>query len=198
MTWGRYDDGWTDRPIWQNVDHASRWHLVCLVQFCCRTERWDGRIPLATARRLSDVDDPDLALDMLVAAKLIKVRKDTLTVVEIESHIPPEYLRSADRKKRQNERQKASRERTARHNDGDHSTCLPDRCAYVQVVTRNVTRDKTRDNVTRDNDGDPGRVGSGSLGFGQQPQQDLDEPTNHDQKDDPDWWRREPDAEATP
>ncbi|RZT87436.1 hypothetical protein EV383_4360 [Pseudonocardia sediminis] len=125
MTWTRLDDGWTDRPVFDDVPYDCRWHYLCLVQFCSRTSRYDGKIRAADARRCSDLPDPVTAMSVLAAAGLIEVGTDgAVTLPKIEEHVPPPSLRDEGRK----ERQRAEKRRSRLHIRGDHTECLPERC----------------------------------------------------------------------
>lgn len=139
MSWSRFDDRWVDRPVWESVDLASRWHYLCLVQTCSRNERYDGVMPLTRARRASDVDDPDACHAVLEAHSLIEISGDQLKVVQIDEHIPPPSIRNnaADTAVRM--------ARSRKHKNGDHSTCLVEHCEkagqskpVTEVVTRNT------------------------------------------------------------
>jgi hypothetical protein len=148
VTWTRLDDGWTDDVRLEQLPHDVRWHYLSLIQFCSRTARYDGDLRRADARRCSDVEDPDSANAQLVAAGFLTDTPTGYLVVHIAEHVPPPHLRDEQRKAAQRERK--ARERA--HRAGDHSTCLPDRCAHV---TRDVTPPVTRD------------VGTGRDGTGQ-------------------------------
>ena len=139
MTWTRLDDGWSDRPILEQLSYEVRWHYLALIQFCSRTSRYDGVVRSSDARRCSDVADPAAAVAELVNVGLLVAVADGLKLVQIGEHVPPPHQRDAARKEGQRERKR--RERL--HKDGDHSECLPEHCevAMSHVVTGDVTRD---------------------------------------------------------
>lgn len=125
MTWTRLDDGWTDRPVFDEVSYDARWHYLALIQWCSRTSRYDGRIRAADARRCSDLPDPASALGELAAAGLVEVAADgAVTLPRIEEHIPPPSMRDETRK----ERQRAEKRRSRLHAKGNHVECLPESC----------------------------------------------------------------------
>lgn len=125
MTWTRLDDGFTDRPVFDQIPYEARWHYLALVQFCSRTSRYDGKIRAADARRCSDLDDPPTAMAILAAAGLIEVDTDgTVTLPQIAEHVPPPSLRDENRK----ERRRTEKRRSRLHLSGDHTECLPERC----------------------------------------------------------------------
>ena len=155
MTWGRWADTSTQDAVFEHVSFAARWHYHALIEFCCRTDRYDGVIRAVDAQRCSDVDDPMTALAELAAAGLVDVDETarTVRVVRIEQHIQPEHLRDPARKKRQREKSRRWRE----HRKGNHFYCLPENCPGA--VTGHVT----------------GHVGSGRDGYGETPKQPRSE-----------------------
>ena len=162
MTWSRFDDGWVERPVWESVSFEARWHYKCLIQYCSRTRRYDGRIPLSTALRCSDVPDPGECHGVLEAHSLIECRGDVVVLVEIDEHIPPPSVRENA------EQSKIRMARMRKHRNGDHSDCLPEHCespTVTGVVTRNTRTGQDRlstpttgvpvgESVTRNSDGD--------------------------------------------
>lgn len=156
MSWTRLDDAWTDMPELAVLDLAARWHYLALIQFCSRTERIDGVMKRADARRCSDVDDPGTALAALLSAGLLAALPgNDVKVVRIADHIPPPSVRKAS------EAAKLRKRRERAHKAGDHSSCLPENCDQapgsppVDPVTGEVTVDVTRD------------IGTGRDGTGQ-------------------------------
>jgi hypothetical protein len=134
MSWTRLDDGWTDRPIFEQLPYDVRWHYLALVQFCSRTSRYDGIVRAADARRCSDVPDPAAATTALVNAGLLVAYEDGFRLPLIDEHTPPPHLRDETRKAGQ----KARKRRERLHKSGNHSDCLAEHCSYV---TGDVTRD---------------------------------------------------------
>lgn len=126
MTWTRLDDTWGDDPVFDDLDHATRWHYLMLIQLCSRSDRHDGVIPLRKARSCSDVDDPDACIGALIVAGLV-VNTDgaTLRLPRIDQHVPSADLLA----KLAQDRARAARHR--KHKAGDHSDCSPERCEYA-------------------------------------------------------------------
>lgn len=146
MTWTRLDDAWTDMPELAALDLAARWHYLAMIQFCSRTERINGVMKRADARRCSDVDDPEAALAVLRSAGLVLEHPgNDVKVVRIADHIPPPSVRKAS------EAAKLRKRRERAHRAGDHSSCLPGNCDRApdsrpdEAVKREVTSDVTRD-----------------------------------------------------
>lgn len=119
MTWGRFDDGFTDRPVWEGMPYEVRWHYVAMIMWCCRTGRYDGTIRGADARRCSDLDDPAAALAALVTAGLLAEADGGYRLVLIDEHALPAHLRDENRKPAQRDRKRRSRARTDRPVTGD-------------------------------------------------------------------------------
>lgn len=136
MSWTRLDDAWTDSPRLVELSFQARWHYLALIQFCSRTKRFDGVLRIADARRCSDVDDPARELAALEAVGLLTVLKTgEVKLSQIDEHIPPPSVRE------NSERSKIRMRRKRKHDNGDHSDCLPDRCPKAPVtgdVTRNT------------------------------------------------------------
>ena len=135
MTWTRLDDTWTDKPQLEELDFATRWHYLAMIQFCSRNERHDGLVRNIDARRCSDVPDPARCLAELATANLIRVEGGAYRILGIAEHVPPEWVA----KKRERDRDRKRRERA--HKAGDHSlcaeTCVP--ANVTSTVTANVT-----------------------------------------------------------
>lgn len=163
MSWTRLDDRWTEWPIFEGIPHATRWHYLCLVQLCSRTDRLDGRLSSTAARRASDVEDPTKALAELVAAGLVLSEDHGFRLPFIADHVPPPSVRK---------NAEATRERMRRHRAhkaGDHSLCLPEHCPPAHRVTDAVTRndviaERVTNEVTRN-------TGTGQDGTGRDRQQ---------------------------
>ncbi len=138
MTWTRLDDGWSDNPLLEQLTYETRWHYLCLIQFCSRTSRYDGLVRPADARRCSDVANPAVAVTDLVNVGLLALVDGAVQVVQIEQHVPPPHLRDEKRKADQRERKQRGR----LHKAGDHTYCLPESCEQMfSPVTSEVTRD---------------------------------------------------------
>jgi hypothetical protein len=151
MSWERFDDGFTDRPIWDGVSYEARWHYHALVGICCRQRRWDGLMPLPVARRASDVSDPDKCHAELERVGLVYVVADTVKLPHIDEHVPSPGVRA--NAVQAAVRMRAHRERSRLHAAGDHSRCLPGKCE-----SRDSSNDVTKNVGT-------GRVGSGNPNY---------------------------------
>src|SRR3954471_18709041 len=101
MTWTRLDDGFTDRPIFEDVSYEARWHYLAMVSFCSRTSRYDGFIRASDARRCSDVPDPAAVLAELYSLGLVAPRDGGYLLPLIDEHVPPPHLRDETRKQSQ-------------------------------------------------------------------------------------------------
>jgi hypothetical protein len=130
VTWTRLDDSWSERRDLGNLPVHVRWHYLAMIQFCSRTDRVDGLIRRRDAQRCSDVDDVDAALADLVAAGFLTTEGASFRVVEIDSHVPPPYVRKSA------EQARVRKQRSRAHKSGDHSLCR-EHCE----VTGDVTRD---------------------------------------------------------
>lgn len=146
MTWTRLDDGWTDRPIFEDLSYEARWHYLAMVSFCSRTSRYDGFIRSSDARRCSDVPEPAAALAELSALGLVGGQDGGYILPLIDEHVPPPHLRDEKRKEDQKIRQRRKRQ----HAKGDHTYCTHDLTEGVSRVTSPVTsgRDGTGRDVT--------------------------------------------------
>ena len=150
MTWTRLDDAFTDDQRLADLDHTDRWHYLAMIQFCSRTQKYDGILRAADARRCSDHPDPNGALFRITGAGLITKLDAGYRINQIDDHIPPPSVRQSS------ERARIRKQRERRHKEGDHSMCLPENCAGAPPdgggpgggVTPNVTRDVTRDTGT--------------------------------------------------
>lgn len=138
MTWTRLDDSWTDKPQLADLDFATRWHYLAMIQFCCRNDRHDGSLRNSDARRASDHPEPPRALADLANAGLIEITSTGYRIIEIDAHVPPPWVAQ----KQERDRERKRRERA--HKAGDHSLCDPDRCpAVTPSVTTTVTPNVT-------------------------------------------------------
>ena len=52
MTWTRLDDTWTDQPVMGDLAFDVRWHYLAMIQFCSRTQRYDGMLKMPAARAI--------------------------------------------------------------------------------------------------------------------------------------------------
>lgn len=151
MTWTRLDDGWTDLPRFEDVTYEHRWHYLALIQWCSRTDRYDGHVRAADARRCSDVPDPAAALVALTAVGLLEVTDAGYRVVHIDGHVVPPHMRDEHRKAAQRDRQRRHRGKpTEPTPEPDTPSHVPP--SAVTPVTGDVTRDTGtgRDGTGRD------------------------------------------------
>ena len=117
----------------------TRVHYMAMIQFCSRTNKFDGELRPVDARRASDMEDPQSHIDELIALELVTRHVtgdgERFRIVEIDQHVPPPHLREKPRRE-------AGVSRTQRyraHKAGDHSICLPQNCPDAPV-TADVTR----------------------------------------------------------
>ncbi|MGO4650238.1 hypothetical protein AB4068_00935 [Arthrobacter sp. 2RAF22] len=123
MTWTRLDDGWTDQQILAGLPIETRWHYLCMVQFCSRTKRFDGFIRAVDARRCSDVADPLAAVKQLLEVGLLTDDQGGYVVRRMEEeHAPPPWVRN------RTESNKLAKRRQRAHEANDHALCLPSNC----------------------------------------------------------------------
>jgi hypothetical protein len=123
LSWTRLDDGWIDQQILADLPLATRWHYLGMIQFCSRTQRFDGFIRAVDAARCSDVDHPDAALRQLADVGLIVSDQGGYVVVNMEeAHAPPPWVRNRTESNKQAQRRKRA------HDAGEHSLCLPANC----------------------------------------------------------------------
>jgi hypothetical protein len=121
LSWVRYDDVFTGRPIWDGTSYEARWHYIALVELCCRQERLDGCIPVGVAERASDVPHPAACHAELAATGWIKLDHETVTMLLIDEHLPPPSVRLNAARSR--ERMRRMRERKRLCAMDDHSLC---------------------------------------------------------------------------
>jgi len=143
MSWLRYSDGFTTDRSWDAVGYEARWHYFAMVEDCSRARRWDGRLPLNRARRVSDVSDPDKCIGELTDAGWVRVTDDTVVIVIIDSHVAPAGQRDENLKPRQAQNSAAYRQRKCER--GEHSRyCSPKSCPVK------LTRARVNGRVTDD------------------------------------------------
>lgn len=187
MTWARFDDNHTDWKVWEGVSYAARWHYQALVELCCRQERWDGRIPLGTARRASDVEDPDGCIAELTAATgLLEQTEDAVVLLRIEDHVPPPSVR------KNAELSKIRMQRHRKHKAGDHSTCLPETCS--EAAPRNGDAEVTRNTGTMV----PSRPGPKGQGTGRTGQANASSVTRNPSRSGSGYGPKQPDGTTYP
>ncbi|WIA98037.1 hypothetical protein [Curtobacterium sp. MCBA15_004] len=134
MSWTKLGDEWCQMTALEDLSHADRWHYLCLIQFCSRTDKRDGIMRGVDARRQSDHADPASALANLAAADLLAIEPgDRYRLVRIESddHLP------SDATRKRTEGNKLRQQRKRAHDKGDHSLCREDSPCHASV-TRDV------------------------------------------------------------
>lgn len=144
MTWTRIDDDWTDMPVLAELSFEDRWHYLAMIQFCSRTQKYDGILRIADARRCSDHSNPQQAISNLMDRGLVAAEGEGVKVCHIDDHIPPPSVRanSAESKVRM--------QRHRNHKNGVHKDCLPEHCgnAPKPMEGSNVTGHVTRNTST--------------------------------------------------
>lgn len=139
--------------MFDDLDHATRWHYLMLIQLCSRSSRHDGTLPLKRAVNCSDVEDQTSAVGALIAAGLLEnVDGATVRVVRIAAHVPSADLIA----KLAQDRARAARHR--KHKAGDHSDCDPDRCSDATPVLP-VTARPVQSRASREDRRDASRDG---------------------------------------
>ncbi|MFB4312892.1 hypothetical protein [Actinomadura sp. 21ATH] len=156
MAWLRDSDDYTQRPEWDGVSYEARWHYRCMLEFCSRSRRWDGRLPLERARRVSDVPDPDRCIAELEAIGYAIVTRNppvdnpgsdadvTRNVTshvtsQNASHVTPETVtlprideHIPPKGMRNNApASKIRMQRKRAHDRGEHHLCLPQNCPHA-------------------------------------------------------------------
>lgn len=152
MSWTRLDDLWTERADIGELTHATRWHLLAMIQRCSRSDLRNGILRTVDARRCSDHPDPAAALAELMAAGLIERTSDTaVRVVGIDAYLP------SDATRQRTENNRLYQQRSRAHRAGNHRLCLPDKCPDA-VVSAPVSADvsmQVSDDVGTGRDGTP-------------------------------------------
>lgn len=138
MSWSRFDDNWSDRMRALGMTFQTRVHYMAMIQFCSRTNLFDGEMKSVDARTCSDVDDPTACVAELQRLDLVTrhVTPDgeRYRIVNIDEHVPPPHLRDRPRKASG----VARTQRWRLHKAGDHSACRPETCPDA-AVTSDVT-----------------------------------------------------------
>lgn len=142
MSWTRLDDTWTDNTVLADLSFEDRWHYLAMIQFCSRTQKFDGIVRAVDARRCSDHPAPEAAHANLINIGLLVSLGNAFKLTQIDDHIPPPSVRE------NSEKSKVRMKRMRQHRLGDHSTCLPDNCPEAGVVAAEVSPPVTGD-VTR-------------------------------------------------
>lgn len=161
MSWTKLGDEWCQMTALEDLSHADRWHYLCMIQFCSRTDKRDGIMRGVDARRQSDHPDPASALAHLADVGLIAIEPgDKYRVVRIETddHLP------SDATRRRTEGNKMRQQRKRAHDKGDHSMCREESPCHASV-TRDVGtgrdgtgRDVVKNTVANANESAPWNV----------------------------------------
>lgn len=134
MSWTKLGDEWCQMTALEEISHADRWHYLCMIQFCSRTDKRDGVMRGVDARRQSDHPDPATALAHLTEAGLLAIESgDRYRIIRIETddHLP------SDSTRRRTEGNKLRQQRKRAHDKGDHSLCREESPCHAPV-TRDI------------------------------------------------------------
>jgi len=145
MSWTKLGDEWCQMTALEELSHEDRWHYLCMIQFCSRTDKRDGVMRGVDARRQSDHSDPASALAHLTDVGLLAIEpgdKYRIARIDEDDHLPSESVR------RRTEGNKKRQQRKRAHDKGDHSLCREDADCHASV-TRDVGTG--RDGTGRDN-----------------------------------------------
>jgi hypothetical protein len=154
VTWLSFDDGYTRERVWDDVPHDTRWHFHAIVELCCASRRYDGRLRWTDALRCSDVPDPVRSVKELVTAGLLLDLGAMVEVENIDDFLPPEGQRAGNLLARKRRNQAAYRRRKCER--GEHSKDCPKDCPVkVQRAAECVTA-RVAGNAGTGRDG-PGR-----------------------------------------
>lgn len=178
MTWTRLSDNWCESNALERLPIAHRWHYLCMIQYCSRSERYDGIMNRSQALRCSDIEHPESALADLMAAGFIQPVDDRLIrLVEIDEHVPS----AAQRERKERDKLRKRRERA--HAKGDHSLCIRESCSAARNTSEHVTR-TVQGNFLQ-------TVGTGQDRQGQEDFQELKNSSTQETSEDletyPDW-----------
>lgn len=149
MSWTKLGDEWCQMTALEELSHADRWHYLCLIQFCSRTDKRDGIMRGVDARRQSDHQDPASALSHLADAGLLAIEpgdRYRIVRIEVDEHLP------SDATRKRTEGNKLRQQRKRAHDKGDHSLCRDDSPCHASV-TRDVGTG--RDGTGRDKEKSP-------------------------------------------
>ena len=156
MTWVSFDDGYTRERVWDGVPHDTRWHFHAIVELCCASRRYDGRLRWADALGCSDVPHPVRSVKELVTAGLLLDLGAMVEVENIDDFLPPEGQRPGNLLARKRRNQAAYRRRKC--DNGKHSKDCPADCPVkAQRAAERVTARVA------------GNAGSGRDGTGRSP-----------------------------
>lgn len=157
LSWTRLTDTWVDTPAFYPLAYSTRWHYLAMIQHCSRNSLHDGVMRLVDARRASDVAEPNVEVDTLIAAELVeRVDAATVRLIYIADHVPSQETLDAK------DQAKVRMRRHRKHKAGDHSECQPDKCPEagdVAVTSLATSRDRPSPTQT---------VGTGQDGPGQE------------------------------
>jgi hypothetical protein len=163
LSWTRFDDNWFVKMEALGLDCTEIGYLTVLIQYCSRSNIYDGHLSAFKARSITEVPDPDAILAHLNDVGRVLWDGRACVVRYLDDHLPPPHLREENRKDAENSRKRRQRA----HAKGDHTLCR-DTCPG------NVPAGQARDGGER-RDG-PGNVppgheagpGTGQDGPGQE------------------------------
>ena len=134
MTWVSFDDGYTRERVWDGIPYDTRWHFHAIVELCCATRRYDGRLRWPDALRCSDVPDPARSVKELVTAGLLLDLGAAVEVENIDDFLPPEGQRAENLLARKRKNQAAYRRRKCER--GEHDRHCPAATCPARVASR--------------------------------------------------------------
>lgn len=158
MTWLSFDDRYTHQRVWDDLPYDTRWLFHAIVEECCVTRRYDGRLRWAAALRCSDVPDPDRSVKDLIRAGLLADLGAEVQVLDIETFLPPDGQRPENLLPRKRVNQSAYRKRKCER--GEHDRHCPPGCPARPAPPEQArSRGATAGRVT----GNPGSGREGSI-----------------------------------
>lgn len=148
MSWLRYSDDFTTDRAWDGVSYEARWHYKALVEECSQSRRWDGKVPMTRALRVSDVPDPARCIEELAEAGWLRVTGNEdgnadgyavgnaagIAIPSISYHVPPEGMRDDHLLPRKRHNVAAFRARKC--SGGEHSKDCPAKTCPVKLAKK--------------------------------------------------------------
>jgi hypothetical protein len=126
MTWLSFDDAYTEQAVWDGLPYDTRWHYHSVVEKCCATRRYSGRLPWPIAVRCSDVPDPERSIKELIAVGLLADLGAEIEAVYIDDFLPPAGQRPETLGPRKRKNQAEYRRRKCER--GEHDRHCPRSC----------------------------------------------------------------------
>jgi hypothetical protein len=134
MTWLSFDDGYTRERVWDDIPHDTRWHFHAIVELCCATRRYNGRLRWADALRCSDAPDPARSVKELMTAGLLLDLGAEVEVENIDDFLPPKGQRAENLLARKRKNQAEYRRRKCER--GEHDRHCPAATCPARVANR--------------------------------------------------------------